>query len=734
MNNSSNQKILTVGRSSSCHIVINNPNISSSHARFIIEDNSVTLEDSNSTNGTYVDGEKITSKIVTKDNQITFSKNYVFDWNTLEPFIKLSSGEIPARTEERLKTRIVQEKNVISIGRTSDNDLVINNIKVSRKHAQLEKKGDEWFLEDLDSSNGTYINGSKIKRERVTPKDVITIGGVPLNLERLFSDKKEISGDIQIAADNLTFRVKQKMIVDSIGLTILPGEFVGLIGPSGAGKTTLMMMMNGVIKPSEGDVLINDQSLYSNFDSFKGQIGYVPQDDIIHRELKVQESFHYTGKLRLDNNTDEEIKTQVDNILDTLGLEETRDTLIGSAEKKGISGGQRKRVNLGQELLTEPSVLFLDEPTSGLDPKTDLDVMYLLKDIAAKGKIVILTTHNITKDNFDILSHLIVLTKGGKLAYFGKANNSTEYFEVEKPYEIFEKLETKEPDYWKEKFRQSQEYSQFVSSRKSSKIEKQPTEVTAPTKISADPKQYFTLTSRYFRVKLRDNVSTAILLLQAPIIAALIAIVFDEFAERTAALFILVIAAIWLGCSNAAREIVSERAIFKRERMVNLKIPSYLFSKVTVLMMFSIIQCFVLAIIVVPALGMESSVISMFFILLLTALPALLLGLLISSLVSTTEAAMGLIPLVLIPQVILGGLISTFITMSGFEKFLAAFMTSRWSFEAITILEYEDTFPQGITNLGFSLDNFGVDIFVILAYSLLFFLLTAYSLKRKDVS
>ncbi|TDJ55888.1 MAG: hypothetical protein E2O46_01915 [Ignavibacteria bacterium] len=369
-----------------------------------------------------------------------------------------------------------------------------------------------------------------------------------------------------------------------------------------------------------------------------------------------------------------------------------------------------------------------------MDPKTDLDVMYLLKNIAAKGKIVILTTHNITKENFEILSHLIVLTKGGKLAYFGKAEKASDYFEVEKPYEIFEKLESKEPDYWKEKFRQSQEYMQYVSSRQSSKIERQPTEITTPTKVSADPKQYITLTSRYFRVKLRDHVSTAILLLQAPIIAALIAIVFDEFVERTAALFILVIAAIWLGCSNAAREIVSEQAIFKRERMVNLKIPSYLFSKVTVLMLLCIIQCFVLAIIVVPAIDMESSVMSMFFLLLLTSLPVLLLALLISSLVSTTEAAMGLIPLVLIPQVILGGLISTFITMSGFEKILAAFMTSRWSFEAMTILEYEDTFPQGITNLGFSPDNFAIDIFVLLAYSVLFFLLTAYSLKRKDVS
>ncbi len=734
MSNTSTERIVLVGRSTACHIVIDNQKVSSKHAQFRIKDSVITLEDTGSTNGTYVNGERIASKTVTSDDTINFSKNYTFEWKLLEPFLKMAQEAVSPAGEQRLKTVIAREKSLIKIGRTDDNDLVIKNIKVSRNHAKLEKVGGEWFIEDLDSSNGTFINGKKIKRAKVTPKDVITIGGVPLNLSTLFSSEKEIAGDIKIATEDLTFKVKEKTIVDEIGLTIMPGEFVGLIGPSGAGKTSLMMMMNGVVRPSAGDVYINSQSLYANFDSFKGQIGYVPQDDIIHRELKVKESFQYTGKLRLENFTDEDISAQVDNVLTTLGLDETRDTLIGSAEKKGISGGQRKRVNLGQELLTEPSILFLDEPTSGLDPKTDLDVMYLLKNIAAKGKIVILTTHNITKDNFEILSHLIVLTKGGKLAYFGKASKATEYFEVEKPYEIFEKLESKDPDYWKEKYKNSPEYKIFVEGRKDSAGKTQAAEAMPPPKRKADLKQYLTLTSRYFKVKSRDHVSTAILLLQAPIIAALIALVFNEFEERTAALFILVIAAVWLGCSNAAREIVAEQAVYKRERMVNLKIPSYLFSKVTVLLLLCVIQCAVLAVIVVPSLDMNSSVISMFFMLLITSLPALLLGLLISSFVSTTEAAMGLIPLVLIPQVILGGLISTFNNMGDLEKFLAAFMPSRWSFEAMTIMEYKDFYDEGIYGLGFSADNFAVDIAVILSFSVAYFLLTAYSLKRKDVS
>lgn len=727
-------KIITAGRALQNDIVINNPGVSSKHAVFKIEGESVVLEDSGSTNGTFVNGEQITSKLVRPDDSISFGRNYIFDWKLLESFLKIPAEVSPSKPkEERLKTKLALEKSIITIGRSSENDLVLNNIKVSRKHARLEKVGNEWFIEDLKSSNGTFINGKKIERAKVAAKDVITIGGIPLNLERLFAGEKEILSDIRIAAKDVTFRVNNKTIVDQIGLTILPGEFVGLIGPSGAGKTTLMMMMNGVTKPSEGDVLINSQSLYTNIDSFKGQIGYVPQDDIIHRELKVKESFNYTGKLRLENTPEPEIAVQVDNVLNTLGLIETKDTLIGSAEKKGISGGQRKRVNLGQELLTEPSILFLDEPTSGLDPKTDLDVMNLLKGIAAKGKIIILTTHNITKENFEILSHLIVLTKGGKLAYFGKANKAAEYFSVNQPYEIFEKLETQPSDYWKEKFRQSSEYNLFVNNRKDSTFERRVTKTDAGKKRSAGLKQYFTLTSRYFRVKLRDKVSTAILLLQAPIIAVLIAMVFDTDSERMAALFILVIAAIWLGCSNAAREIVSEQSIYKRERMVNLKIPSYLFSKITVLLLLCVVQCGILAGITVPALEMEAGFTAMFTLLLLTSLLSLLLGLFVSSLVSTSEAAMGLIPLVLIPQVILGGLITIFKDMSDFEKILAALNPSRWAFESATILEFEELNPAMITGTGFDPANLGINIAVLSGFSILFYLSTAFSLKRKDI-
>ena len=451
----STEKIIRLGRSGDNDIVIKNPNVSSHHAQLRISGDKVLIEDLNSSNGIFVNNRKVLISVITSNDIIQLSKNYVLKWNDIQPLISTETRKVPTSSKVITKESI-QDKITIKIGRTNENDIVLNNIKVSRQHARLNKVENDWYIEDLGSSNGTFVNGIKIKNQIVNERDLITIGGIPLNLQSLFQAERSIEGNVRLSADKLTFSVNGKTIIDDISLNILPGEFVGLIGPSGAGKTTLMLMMNGVVKPSSGNVYINSQSLFNNFESFKGQIGYVPQDDIIHRELKVHESLEYTARLRFNSKySDTEITSQVDNVIETLDLGDAKNTLIGTPEKKGISGGQRKRVNLGQELLTEPSILFLDEPTSGLDPKTDMDVMNLLRDISLKGRIVVLTTHNITEENFDILTSLVVLTKGGKLAYFGPSNVAVNYFGVKKPYQIFDTLNSKAADYWKNKYRES---------------------------------------------------------------------------------------------------------------------------------------------------------------------------------------------------------------------------------------------------------------------------------------
>lgn len=718
---------ITIGRYNTNDIVIENKLISKHHAKIIFSQDSFFIEDLKSTNGVYVNGTKVIKSSVRASDKIMLSKNVELKWDdVLSAFRNKKSNSYPS------KPKLDLTKNVIKIGRNSDNDVVIDNIKVSRYHARLSKENGTWFIEDLGSSNGTYVNEKKIKKIAVNEKDSVLIGGIPLKLEDLLYKNKQIKGDVSITLENVSFEINGKKIIDDISLTIYPGEFVGLIGPSGSGKTTLMMLMNGINLPTNGKVLINNQNLHHNFTAFKGLIGYVPQDDIIHRELTVKESLLFTSKLRLQTIQTDDVESQVNKVLKTLKLTDAQDVLIGTAEKKGISGGQRKRVNLAQELITEPSILFLDEPTSGLDPKSDNDVMNNLKDISEKGKIVLLTTHAITEENFKILSHLIVLTKQGKLAYFGPANQACDYFNVNLPFEIFDKLEKHTPDYWKTKYHQSKYYNEFVISRK---IESKRTEskiLSKYRKRNSEFSQLLVLMSRYFKIKIRDKLSTLILLLQAPIIALFISLVFNHSQEKVQAIFIMVIAAIWLGCSNAVREIVSEQAIYKRERMINLSIFYYLFSKIIVLAVLCFIQCLILVLLVAKSLDFSGNVTQLFFILFLTSIASLSIGLLISSLVKTNEAAMGLTPIILIPKIILGGLISNFATMKDFVKVIAAFMISRWSFEAGLISEFEHNAPNIITHIGFSTDNFVTDISIILAFNFTFFYLTYFSLKRKD--
>ncbi len=718
---------ITIGRYTTNDITLNSDSVSKHHAKISYRNGNFFIEDLNSTNGVFVNGAKVTKSSISSSDKINITKNIELKWNDiLSAFNNKRTIKTPPIPKQQIS------KSEIKIGRHSDNDIVIENIKVSRYHARLIKENDNWFIEDLGSSNGTYVNGKKIKKISVSDKDSVLIGGIPLKLEDLLRKEKKIKGNVNITLENVSFEINGKKIIDDISLTIQPGEFVGLIGPSGSGKTTLMMLMNGMNAPTSGKILINNQSLHHNFEAFKGQIGYVPQDDIIHRELTVKESLLFTSKLRLQTTFTEDVDSQVNKVLKTLTLTDAQDVLIGTAEKKGISGGQRKRVNLAQELITEPSILFLDEPTSGLDPKSDNDVMNLLKNISERGKIVLLTTHAITEENFRILTHLIVLTKQGKLAYFGPANEACAYFGVNKPFEIFDKLEKQSPDSWKVKYRTSGYYKEYVVSRKSESRKTESKILSNYNKRNSQISQLLILVSRYFKIKIRDKVSTLILLLQAPIIAFFISLVFNRSEEKIQALFIMVIAAIWLGCSNAVREIVSEQAIYKRERMVNLSIFYYLFSKIVVLAILCLIQCLILVLIVSNALDFSGNVNLLFIILLLTSIASLSIGLLISSLVKTNEAAMGLVPIVLIPKIILGGLISKFAIMKDAIKVVAAFMISRWSFEASLISEFESIASVVIGDIGFSKDNIGIDILVILAFNIIFFYLTYFSLKRKD--
>ncbi len=511
-------------------------------------------------------------------------------------------------------------------------------------------------------------------------------------------------------------------------------DFGSLNGPSGAGKTTLMNALNGYTPPTAGSVLFNGRDLYTHYAEFQGMVGYVPQDDIMHRDLTVGQALYYTARLRLPNDfSEDEIHQRIQEVISQLGLEGTENVLIGSPDKTGISGGQRKRVNLAMELLTDPAVLFLDEPTSGLSSEDALMVMRLLRRLADGGKTIVVAIHQPSLEAYRLVDNLILVSKDakspkpGRLVYYGPAYpQAVDFFNSDgvpglkpgaepSPDEVLRGLAKEKTEVWVQRYEASPLKRQFVDDRSAEEgffaIFCAGKKGTAH-KLDLFPvfqrpfgfRQWWTLVRRCLAIKLHDVTHTAILLAQAPIIALLVVLVFGKqtgaaitpdnwqtVAGATAiSVFLMALAALWFGCSNAAREIVAERAIYRRERMVNLKIPSYVGSKFTVLGGLCLIQCAVLLAIVHRGGGLHGPWLGMFFMLLLTSLVGLGLGLTIFSLARTTEVAIALLPLVLLPLVILAGILQPLHEMSAPARLLAQVMPSRWAFEGLLLMEVED--------------------------------------------
>jgi ABC-type multidrug transport system ATPase subunit len=451
------------------------------------------------------------------------------------------------------------------------------------------------------------------------------------------------------------------------------------MGPSGCGKTTLMNTLNGVSPATNGKVYLFGQELISNYEYLKTQIGYVPQDDTIHRQLTVKQSLYYTAKLRLNNFTESEIDAKIDKILDQLGVLHVKDNLISK-----ISGGQRKRVCIALELLSDPLILFLDEPTSPLDPQTIEDFLNILKDLSKRGTTVIMVTHK--PEDLEYMDEVIFLAKGGYPAYFGDSKSYKNYFGVKTAVSVFSLLSDAS---WIEKYRNPRPVSVIK--------EKEGTKSKPLNKSFWD--QYLWLSKRYFKIKTNDKINSIVMLLQAPIIAILICLIFDEI--TSAVPFITALSAIWFGTNNAAREIVSELSIFKRERMFNMDISPYVLSKISVLAIFSIIQSAIFIGILYSRYS-ENDVayndpFSAFIWMSFLSVAATFLGLLLSASLSTAEKVMTIVPIVLIPQIMLAGLVAKINT--SYVELISYLTFTRWGTEGFNAIQDQIVVSQ-LSNLG----------------------------------
>jgi ABC-type multidrug transport system ATPase subunit len=344
------------------------------------------------------------------------------------------------------------QTNVITIGRTPDNKIVVPHAQASARHAQIINQGGQLFIEDRGSANGTFVRGQRVPPGQKVPiqnGEKVFIGPMPLlihiagqQVNVVVEDQVSWAGKplYEIEAWDLLLQVPdrdnksvQKVLLDHVSFKALPGDMIALMGPSGAGKTTLLLTLNGYLPPTSGQVRINGEDLYSIYDALRGSIGYVPQDDIVHPELTVFEAVKYSARFRLPPDySDKEIDERVDQTLRDLGLEAVKNLQIGKPEKKVLSGGQRKRVNIALELVTDPVILFLDEPTSGLAADDTTALINLLHDLTKKtGKTIIMTIHQPAKDEFEKFNLAFIMGYGGIPTYFGPSgDNAYKFFQT----------------------------------------------------------------------------------------------------------------------------------------------------------------------------------------------------------------------------------------------------------------------------------------------------------------
>lgn len=589
----------------------------------------------------------------------------------------------------------------------------------------------KYYGGDILNLNGLMISPGKIKvfstgssikgkrTERLYYSDIIAI----------FRD--DISEtNVSFVAENISYKFSNGNIgLVDVNIAEPRGKLVAIMGGSGAGKSTLFNVLNGSSKPARGSVRINGIDIYDNPKEVEGIIGNVPQDDLLIEDLTVYQNLYYAAKLCFDNTEKSVLDKLVSKTLDSLGLTEAKDLKVGNPLQKTISGGQRKRLNIGLELLREPSVLFVDEPTSGLSSRDSENIMDLLKELSLRGKMVFVVIHQPSSEIFKMFDKLLILDSGGHQIYYGNPVKAVTYFKnivdmidrdqsacIEcgnvNPEQIFNIIEMKVVDEYgrftnKRKYSPEQWHEQFV---KNIEVEPVKEEETKPEKSLDLPnklKQAKIFLQRDVLAKISNRQYILINLLEAPALALLLALI-TKYAPPGAAytfyknenipvfFFMSIIVALFMGLTVSAEEIIKDRKILKREAFLHLSKVSYLSSKTFILFCLSAVQTLLFVIVGSIILEIQGMTLWYWIILFSVSCFANILGLNISAGFNSVITVYILIPLLIIPQLILSGVVVNFDKLN--ESFanrekvplIGELMASRWAYEALAVTQFRD--------------------------------------------
>jgi ABC-type multidrug transport system ATPase subunit len=601
---------------------------------------------------------------------------------------------------------------VMTIGRHKDNSIVLPAPTVSNFHAEVEKVGQRYRVRDLRSSNGTFVNGTRITQEVwVQPGESIQIGSYRFEVdENALSQSDHSEGGVRVEIIGLNKWVKKNLnIIQDISLVFEPKEFIVVVGQSGGGKSSLVDAVTGYRPATHGRVMVNGTiDLYKEFDALRSTIGYVPQKDIIHMELTVFEALDYAAQLRMPPDTTKEERIQrIQEVMDELDLANRRDTQISQ-----LSGGQQKRVSIGVELITKPGLFFLDEPTSGLDPGMETELMRLMRRLADQGRTIVMITH--ATKNVMLADKVVFLARGGYLAWFGPPEEALAYFdkyrserdrrsnpmEFDNIYTMLDHNELGQGADWAKRYRECPAYTRYIAdplqkSGSLTAVKKQGPHTAAKLpsqhkQVSA-LRQFLILSRRNIQILTRDRFSLALLLLTAPLMASLdfllangteknpLSFLNGSFNDVIITLIVLTNTTILVGGLAFMRELVKEREIYKRERLVNLRLSSYILSKIWIALLLAFYQtiCFtVIRYLAFDMPGGREEMLFFFITVFLLIMAGVMMGFFASALAPNANSAPLLLIMFIIPQMVLSG------ALVPLPSAVTAPASSRWAVQA----------------------------------------------------
>jgi ABC transport system ATP-binding/permease protein len=582
----------------------------------------------------------------------------------------------------------------VTIGRANDNDIVIPDVLASRHHATLVLTPLGTEIQDR-SVNGTFVNGTRVGSAILAEGDVVTIGNIDLVVNsgtlvrRTETEAATRTGGLEVRSVKYTVD-NGKQLLDDISLIARPGNLTAIIGGSGAAKTTLARLIAGYARPSSGSVTFEGHNIHGEYASLRSRIGMVPQDDVVHRQLTVNQALGYAAELRLPPDTSKTDRMQVvAQVLNELELTKHAGTRVDK-----LSGGQRKRASVALELLTGPSLLLLDEPTSGLDPALDCQVMTMLRQLADAGRVVVVVTHMLSY--LDICDQVLLVAPGGKTAFCGPPDQIGDAMGTTNWAKIFTKVGA-DPAEANRRFLEQDRKPLPPPADK-------PAELGEPVHSSA-LRQFFTIARRQVRLVVSDR-AYFIFLALLPFILGVLSLTVPGTAgfhvadprantpdESAQILNLLLLAAAFMGTALTIRDLVGERAIFQREQAVGLSTTAYQLAKTAVFCGFAILQSAITTMIVVAGKGAPTreavllghsslaATFELFATVAATCVTSAILGLAISSLVRSSEQIMPLFVVSIMAQLVLcGGMVP--VTGRLALDQLSWVMPARWGYAA----------------------------------------------------